>query len=1166
MTHWECHGLGRRLIVPANEEDTLNELYYKNVVHGVGQSNKRATSYLVERPFTHGDPAAAGVLAVDIDIKIDSTVYRDHAASHRWPALAHPTTNAQGQTVMPHMVDRERHIVPFVQAQLVELQRLVCFGDRNVVRVFVLQKSKAKAVTEPLSGGGGGGSQSSATTSVPTTVFSDGIHMFVSVALTMQQHNWMYERMCAWIRRHWLNPQSPFFLPGLTFDEKNILDKGIYAGNTAVLKYGARKGQDAAMAYTMTSFYQYEYAPGVGGDPLEKDPLLVPTDANDFRWTDKALPHQRLAGGSATAQADHNDAHMMTADSDNEDNDVEEESTTARSSRNSSNGGNGTRHFGKWRLTATAADKRAEIRDLECRWFHLLSVRARKDVLSFFEVRPELRQAFQAMVDRDGQRFARKAATNDDMRAIGGTDAKAVHRAQLADFLPEALLDVQTTDDVVRFMEIFRASINPNDEATSLLLSYLFNLPEEFYAKGCYTKRNNVGFALHSYSSKLLVVYIAFCAQRDDFDFRAKVPMLVEKWQSYSKPNVAGGRKGISHHSIPYWCKDAAPDAYNRIRISSFDVQLDLMLSTLTMGNISKRNGATTSGTDVDKARLAARIAAGRYVCADITNNVWYEFRDQRWREIQQGYTLRTMISDELLDCCMTRVHALNERYLVCKAADPDSENTEIACKRVNIALAIAESLKCTKTLDNVLKELRNRLFDSEFLNRLDANQYLMGFTNGVYDMNEHVLREGQPDDYISFSVGYAYVPLEDQPPELVAEYDAYLRSLFPVPEMCDYMRDHIMFSFIADGSINQNMHWYTGGGNNGKSYFLVFMQLVHGERAAMLKSSFYTERSGGLGKVSEELYATIHKAFVYSDETAENAVLQDCQMKQVTSGTTKVEARKMYKPPRQFTPGATHVLATNNLLDVQATDEGVWRRIVLVDFMVYYTNNPRANNQPSDDGEDHHQQYQAKGRSKDEMKALIERIYTVVVSVSMDRLKKRVAATGSIGKLVQPPRIANATLAFRKSQDLVGAFIAERTEEDSSTKVISHNEMKELFAQWVQAEFLDQSVAKNKRAEMIKRTGAKYKNTANRKGFYNMRIKYDDNSTNNFGAAASLFGGGNGNGSSSGGSIGRRRSFEDVEEDDEEEVASVAHGGGSNRSHQSSSSSRQVEKRIRFN
>ena len=46
---------------------------------------------------------------------------------------------------------------------------------------------------------------------------------------------------------------------------------------------------------------------------------------------------------------------------------------------------------------------------------------------------------------------------------------------------------------------------------------------------------------------------------------------------------------------------------------------------------------------------------------------------------------------------------------------------------------------------------------NNDFLEKLDSKTNLLGFTNGVFDLDANEFRPGKPDDYITLSTKYDY-------------------------------------------------------------------------------------------------------------------------------------------------------------------------------------------------------------------------------------------------------------------------------------------------------------------------------------------------------------------------------------------------------------------------
>ena len=73
-------------------------------------------------------------------------------------------------------------------------------------------------------------------------------------------------------------------------------------------------------------------------------------------------------------------------------------------------------------------------------------------------------------------------------------------------------------------------------------------------------------------------------------------------------------------------------------------------------------------------------------------------------------------------------------------------------------------------------------------------------------------------------------------------------------------------------------------------------------------------------------------KRLLIAAEMQEGARLNDSTVKQLCS-TDDVFAEKKYKDPFSFKPCHTLVLYTNHLPRVSASDDGIWRRLIVIPF-----------------------------------------------------------------------------------------------------------------------------------------------------------------------------------------------------------------------------------------
>ena len=83
---------------------------------------------------------------------------------------------------------------------------------------------------------------------------------------------------------------------------------------------------------------------------------------------------------------------------------------------------------------------------------------------------------------------------------------------------------------------------------------------------------------------------------------------------------------------------------------------------------------------------------------------------------------------------------------------------------------------------------------------------------------------------------------------------------------------------------------------------------------------------------IKPELAEAKGKRLLIAAEMQEGARLNDSTVKQLCS-TDDMFAEKKYKDPFSFTPCHTLVLYTNHLPRVSASDDGIWRRLIVIPF-----------------------------------------------------------------------------------------------------------------------------------------------------------------------------------------------------------------------------------------
>ena len=410
---------------------------------------------------------------------------------------------------------------------------------------------------------------------------------------------------------------------------------------------------------------------------------------------------------------------------------------------------------------------------------------------------------------------------------------------------------------------------------------------------------------------------------------------LVEKWDQFSKHskkyqagqcekiwnNMRDGGLGIG--TLHMWAKEDNLEKYKEIMHN----------------DLKQLMYASSTGTHHDVAKVAYHLFKQDFVCASIKNRYWYEYRGHRWLYSDSGLGLRLKLSDDL----WKEYHhaAIEYSHAAVSSADAQEQNRygDLAKKMNEIAL----KLRTTSFKENVMKECSELFYIEKFEERLDANANLIGFENGVYDMELMEFRDGRPEDFITFTTGNDYVPFRENH-HIVQRIYAYLCQVLPRVQVREYVLK-LFASFINGAVKEQKFYIWTGSGSNSKSLLVELFEGSFGDYCCKFPITLLTQKRVASNAANSELARAKGKRFACLQEPSEDEKLNIGLMKEL-SGGDKILARAIYREPVEFKPMFKMVLCCNQLPHVPSDDGGTWRRIRVVEFTSKFVENPQTENE----------------------------------------------------------------------------------------------------------------------------------------------------------------------------------------------------------------------------
>ena len=388
-----------------------------------------------------------------------------------------------------------------------------------------------------------------------------------------------------------------------------------------------------------------------------------------------------------------------------------------------------------------------------------------------------------------------------------------------------------------------------------------------------------------------------------------------KQWRSFE--NHRGQKLTIA--SLHHWAKIDNPSGYLEIRRNDIH---DILHRSLDC-------------THYDVATLMYAKYRYEFVCTSIQHNTWYQFKGHRWNEAQKACELRTRLSQDIAAEYL-RLSAFFKKRSIEAPEDVDLVNKNKQCEK------LLKQVKDRKFKENVVKECGDLFSNTQFERKLDANVNLIGFTNGVYDLENLVFRDGRPEDFVSYSTNMDYEHF-DPDDETTQEMLLFIEQVLPDKHVRKYVL-LLIASFLTGKTGEQKFHVWTGTGSNGKSKLLDLIEAGFGDYATKLPVTVLTQKRAASSSATPEIAKCKGKRFVSFQEPEKEDKIHVGHMKELTGGDT-IMARPMYKEPVEFKPMFKMILACNDLPSIPANDGGTWRRVRVVHFESKFVDNPDPNN-----------------------------------------------------------------------------------------------------------------------------------------------------------------------------------------------------------------------------
>jgi hypothetical protein len=352
-----------------------------------------------------------------------------------------------------------------------------------------------------------------------------------------------------------------------------------------------------------------------------------------------------------------------------------------------------------------------------------------------------------------------------------------------------------------------------------------------------------------------------------------------------------------------------AEESNNLMEMPKFEIFEDTVLNDLVYRSLSGVNG--------HMADIIYYLYKDVYNVGEDAkeNGDWYRFASHRWHIVGPK-------NDFLSNECEKKLCELYNEII------SFAEENGVEKMKINKLIKIKDSFSdvdVKRKIMNVAKERFsiNNNPNSDFLRNLNANQNLIVFNNGVYDLLTYTFRDGQPSDRMSMTVGYDFV---DHYSDNFDEFKQYLSDIQPNKEDRDFLLTYL--SLALYGNTLEFFTILTGNlGRNGKTKFIELIGKVFGDFYSSVPSQIFTRPRPDANAPDPILLNLKNRKVVISSEPDKYGKLNSGFIKFIT-GRDATTIRALYENKMiNFTPRFITFFVCNDIPETDDFDQAFSRR-----------------------------------------------------------------------------------------------------------------------------------------------------------------------------------------------------------------------------------------------
>lgn len=524
---------------------------------------------------------------------------------------------------------------------------------------------------------------------------------------------------------------------------------------------------------------------------------------------------------------------------------------------------------------------------------------------------------------------------------------------------------------------------------------------------------------IHNVDDSLLDTWIAFSKQSSSYAHEAE-EACTREWNN----SITGG---LQIGTLHFWARE---DNHEKYQVIMREFHSEMLSEQV--------NNFTEYGIATAMYKLYSKL----FICVSVKDKRWFRFDGIRWKISDNGIHLRRLISTEmykyLTSNYMSRLSSSSDSGDESKQDDLDYqlEQRKKMSSEMEKARKKFQKLQSTSFKSNIMKECIEVFHDyaREFCDRLDANINIIGFENGVYELDSGVFRNGRAEDYLTMStkINYTEYTWDDPLVEKVLEFFSKIYTN-------NVVREYVLtlLATCLSGSVKEEKFpIWTGSGSNGKSKIIELLKGATGDYYCSIPVTILTRKRADAGNANPHMAQTRGKRILVFSEPDAGQKINVGLMKEL-SGGDPIVVRQLFERPIEFKPQFHMILVCNEMPQLPPDDEAVWRRVRVTQHLSKFTDNPSPDN---------HLEFEIDRTITDQMKDWYEPFMWILL-----QYYKKYLTHG----LHEPNEVLKYTNDYQLRHDHVANFLQERVKETKqSTDCLMFLELYDEYKFYVRENF----------------------------------------------------------------------------------------------------------------